>query len=199
MESFLNNQELAVVLAEFRTSGNSPERTAIKLIKNFLPAIKQLSSTYPGFWTEDLIQEGKIALLHAAQKFPANGNAADFFKYAYAAIKNRIINFYNVVVKKQPTTIELILDEDDSEDNRVGFSDDYNFSENRVIAIDLKMQLSDSALAKSGLKPKEITAFRMYFIDGKKLSEIADALNVSDSQVSRLMISAREKVKQILK
>jgi RNA polymerase sigma factor (sigma-70 family) len=200
VESYLNNQELAVALAEIRTSRTAPERTANKLIKSFLPAIKQLASTYPGMWHDDIIQEGKIALLRAAQKFPDTKSVNEFFNYAYTAIKNCIINFYNRVVKRQPKTVELILsdDDDDSQENRFAFSDDYNAVGNREQRIDLNMLLSIEALANAGLKAKEVQAFRMYFIEDRTLAEVAAELEISDSQASRLMNSAREKVKQIL-
>lgn len=200
MESYLNNQELAVVLAQVRMPALS-ERTVNKLINNFLPAIKQLVSTYPSMWKDDLVQEGKIALLNAAQKFPADKSISEFFNYAYTAIKNRLIRFYNAVVKKQPQTVELIIadDDDDNEERRLSFSDDYSIARTREKAIDIKMHLSDEALAEAGLKPKEIQAFHLYFIHDLTLADVADELGLSDTQASRLMNSAREKVKQILK
>ncbi|MDB5143415.1 MAG: hypothetical protein JWQ66_2128 [Mucilaginibacter sp.] len=200
MESYLNNQELAILLAEFNSSGTAPERTANKLIKNFLPAISHFASRYPAFWKDDLVQEGKIALLQAARKFPG-GSVSEFFSYAYAAIKNRIISFYNAFVKRQPQTVELILasEDDDHPQYQVEYSDDYDIVANREKAYDLKTQLSDETLTHSGLSQKEIQVFNLYFIKDRTLTEIAEELEISGSQASRLKISAREKVKQILK
>ena len=199
MESYLNNQELAVLLADFNSSGTAPERTANKLIKNFLPAITHFASRYPVFWKDDLVQEGKIALLQAARKFPG-GSVSEFFRYAYTAIKNRIISFYDAFVQRQPQTVELILaGEDDDWQHQVEYSDDYNIVANREKAYDLKTQLSEEALIHSGLCQKEIQVFQLYFIKDQTLAEIAVELEISDSQASRLKKSAQDKIKQILK
>jgi RNA polymerase sigma factor (sigma-70 family) len=201
VKSRLNNQELAVVLADFRTFQNTPERIVNKLIKNFLPAIKQLTATYPELWKEDLIQEGKIALLYAARNFHSNKSVCEFFNYAYTAIKNRILNFYNSIIKKQPQTVELIPWDNDDDNNEwwFSFSDDYGVANNFDKAFDIKIQLTEDALIKAGLKLKEVKVFRSYFLSNNTLQETADELKLSVTQVSRLMNSARLKVKQILK
>jgi RNA polymerase sigma factor (sigma-70 family) len=200
MESYLDNQELAVVLAEIRTSSTATERTANKLIKNFLPAIEQLASTYPKFWEKDFVQEGKIALLRAAQKYPVAKNVGDFFKYAYTAIKNHLLNFYYAVIKRQPETVELILDEDEdeSQDKRLGYSDDYNIVINCEQAIDFRLLLTEEGLGKAGFKTKEIRAFRLYFIEDYTLADVAAQLEISDTQASRLMNRVRDYIKEIL-
>jgi RNA polymerase sigma factor (sigma-70 family) len=201
MQTTLCSEDLAIALAEIRTTPVVSSKTATKIINNFLPAIQQIASSFPKFWIDDFIQEGKIALLNAARKFPAEGNVKDFIKYAAKAIRNHLTNFYHAVVTRQPEIQDspvYLVDENEYEESYLKYSDEPNAEKNRALAIDLRQQLSETGMLKNGFTQKEVKAFQDYYIYGYSVNEIAIRLNISVSQASKIKNRARNKARTIL-
>ena len=201
MQTTLCSEDLAIALAEIRSIPVVSSRTATKLINNFLPAIEQIASTFPNFWLDDFIQEGKIALLKAAHKFPAEANVKDFIKYAARAIRNHLTNFYHAVITRQPDLQDTPLycvEDDEYEESYLKYSDEPYAEKNRALAIDLRQHLNEAGMAKNGFTEKEIKAFQDYYIYGYSVNEIALRLGVSVSLASKIKNRARNKARAIL-
>lgn len=178
----------ASLLAEFRKSGNNSQ-TFTKLVNFFQPDLKQIAARYPHFWKDDFIQEGTLGLFNAAKKYSNNADSLKFYFYAYKAIRSRMHNYWVSTMVRQPQ-IEGNLEQDSGLQLPV-------YETSITWDIDFKYYFSPETLTINGLSENEITAIDLHLI-GYTGTEIAQEMNLSEGQVSKLIKNAKRKTQKVL-
>lgn len=139
--------------------------------------------------TEDLVQEGMCGLYSAMVSF--TGQNADFSAYAYACIKNRILD----VVRTSSNNKNLALN------NFLPMPDDGLVSDARNPEDELiKSENSNEFLGvlKNNLSPFEYAVMTLY-IDGVSTAEITRMLGAGYKQVDNAIMRAKRKLQKVLK
>lgn len=157
---------------------------ADELIKRFAPSVFKRAARYSASISEDLAQEGFLALLDAVRSYSPD-RGASFSTFAQLCIRNRMIN----VCKRVITDCDELSDEQDRPD------DPAVIPENIVVeqsSVDEIYSVLNSRLSK--LELKVLT----YYVAGLPYSEIADKLGVSKKTVDNAVQRMRKKVRDLL-
>lgn len=213
-----SSDELANLFMQCRTSQTNSRQFSL-LEKGFMPKIKQLASKYSNFWNEDFIQEGRIGLLKAFHKFPETSDCSQFENYASLVISNQMIDFYRHVIGKslveitevdfegnastykQPIFINppvYTSEEDDSLEYILNFPSQEDYVTSTTLTIDFNLCLNKNVMQKNNFTDKEIKVFDLHFNKGYNVTEVAEKINLSISQTSKIISKTKPKVQQLL-
>ncbi|MGN0804333.1 MAG: sigma-70 family RNA polymerase sigma factor [Candidatus Coproplasma sp.] len=139
--------------------------------------------------TEDLVQEGMCGLYSAMISFKGESG---FAPYAYACIRNRILDAVKRYGAKDYPPLELNADYNDGEegaDNSVNPEDALLYNEEKREFF---------TAMKKALSKLEYDAVRMY-IDGATMAEISSSLCITYKQVDNALTRAKSKLKELKK
>lgn len=170
------------------------------LVAKFQPLIEVLATKVSLAWKDDLIQEGNIALIKAAEKFPSTENYNRFLDYAYQSIKNGMLYFIRNTSKKQPNYVDSLeaLSEDENGDTIYEIPHPINYVTSITLAIDFKYLLNSSSMKKNQFTDKEIKIFDLHFNKGYSVTEVASKIDLSVSRISKIICKTKFKVQQLL-
>lgn len=138
--------------------------------------------------TEDLVQEGMCGLYSAMSAFSGDGAFAPF---AYACVRNRIVDALKHGGRGVPQTACLTF----SEDEECGASNGFSPEE---VLINTENKNEFSEVIKSALSDLELKALEMY-VDGATMSEMTEALGKTYKQIDNALDRAKRKLKNIRK
>lgn len=136
--------------------------------------------------TEDLVQEGMCGLYSAITAYSGDGAFAPF---AYACIRNRIVDAFKRSAKGQSTVCAPFSEEDGGEVFAFSPEDALINSENKN---------EFSAAMRSVLSDLELKAIEMY-VDGATMSEMTVSLGLTYKQLDNALARAKRKLKNIRK
>lgn len=150
---------------------------------------------------EDLIQEGYIGLITAANKYRRDlENPTKFITYAVYWIYQKMNRFINQKNTNNEISIYTPTNEDDTElvDNIE--SDDYGFEnvEERIYIQHLHEELEEVMLDNNSLRERKILKLH-YGWDNTKcmtLSEIGEVFNISGSGIRQIEAGALRKIRK---
>lgn len=163
-----------------------------KLVENNIPLIYYIAKRYPSFPIEEEIGRLHIALCEAALSFDV-GKKIKFSTYASTVITNKILMYFRYMNKPINKNVISIYTElgvqwdDDSPPQIIDTLSSGNLEDN-VIHFDLQKELTEM----------EYNAC-MLAIEGFKQEIIAEKLNLSQSYVSRVLKSAKKKLKKVMR
>jgi len=192
-----------VAIVQANTSG-APDATE-KIISEFTGLIsRQAFSCHHPHIYDDLVQEGRIALLAAINNFNPSRRAR-FSTYATTCIRNRMISyairetahFYNKDRRRiypgdrsaaersdvPPTTLEELASDGSSEADMVEL-------------LHLRRYQERLQPALSSLPVRQRQALTLHFRNGKPAAEVATTLNVSRPRVTALIQAALERMRR---
>ncbi len=180
MAGNLSDEQL---IAAFRSGDNDACEEILLRYKNKVLAVAR------GYFltdcdTEDLVQEGMCGLYSAIMAFKGDGSFAPF---AYACIKNRIVDEF----KRSSGNVPTLVIKPFSEDEEGGVSSDLS-PEDELINSEESRELTETM--KSSLSKLELKALEMY-VDGATMNEIASALNLTYKQLDNALSRAKRKLK----
>ena len=145
---------------------------------------------------DDVLQVAYLGLVKAAKAFDENKNNK-FSTYAIATIRGVLINFVSRDKKynsSRGTPHNLVMAsyeaerENGSLESRIGTD---NFEDRLIIRSDL-----NKAIKEFSVKEKQV--LKLYFINDLYQSEIAEIINTSQNQVSRIKKRIVKKLKDSL-
>lgn len=137
--------------------------------------------------TEDLVQEGMCGLYSAMTAYSGEGAFAPF---AYACIRNRIVDAFKRSARGQATACKPFSEEEDG-----GVSLAFS-PEDALINSENKNEFS--AVMRSALSDLEFKALEMY-VDGATMSEMTSSLGLTYKQLDNALARAKRKLKSIRK
>ncbi len=171
----LNREEEALLWKQYKEEGILEARQS--LIEHYQPLVfgEAMKHKVQEAVTLDLIQEGTVGLMEAAEKYnPETGVA--FSLFAIHRIRGRIINFL------QKEGNEVLIDYEDTES-----------SISQVITPDTPFESADRMVlngainrAMNRLPDKEKDVIRSVYLEEQTAQETASALEVSTAYVYRL-------------
>lgn len=138
--------------------------------------------------TEDLVQEGMCGLYSAITSFNAE---TPFAPYAYACIKNRILDAVKRCGAKNLTEVALVPF---SEEGEGGAAIAFN-PEDALIGSEDSREFSKKM--KSALSPLEYSVLSMY-IYGATLQEISEKFNLTYKQTDNALARSKNKIKKLI-
>lgn len=136
---------------------------------------------------EELYSLSFLGLTKAARNFDPKKNIA-FSTFAYTCIKNEILFFYRI--NKKHTNLSI---DNEVVDNKIFeeiMSDDINV-ENEILS---KLEINDLYKYISTL-PEIERDILLYYLQGKKMTEIAKILGYTQSNISRLYHKALNRLR----
>lgn len=167
----------------------SPENLS-SIISQFMPFIEKKVSSYKlnGFSKEDLIQEGRIALLSAVNTYKEE-KGVSFEAYAKRCISNGLASFirFNLSLKSKPLSGYASLDDEEI----VSLSDPIDkLLEKEALEL-FKDKLSES------LSENEKRVLGLY-LRGEGNKQIAILLKSDEKSVQNALYRIRQKIKKII-
>lgn len=177
-------------LAALIKSGDS--EAFAELMERYIPAIRAKVSPFhaDGIETDDLCQEGLLALLLAAKKFdPKNG--ASFRTYADVCISNRVIMAYRSAVggKNRPLSNFVSLSGEDAPEFPADCSADPEvLLDDRESSEIIRREMEEI------LTPMELRALKLY-LGGCSYREIAKKMSVTEKAADNALQRARNKLR----
>lgn len=176
---------------ELITAFRGGDRAACdELLNKYKPIVLRVARRFflTGGETEDLVQEGMCGLYSAMQNF----KSGDFSSYAYACIKNRIVD----VVKHSASNKNYALNNSMPIDGGAAeLSSDIVNPEDELINCESRNELEN--LMKGALSPLEYKVMAMY-VDGAPMSEICSALDKNYKSVDNAISRSKNKLQKIL-
>lgn len=169
-------------------------RLVVFVAKKFIPTGNNI---------DDLVSIGSIGLIKAVNSFKFDKNIK-LATYAARCIENEILMFLR---KTQKLKNEVSLDEPiktDAEGNELALCDVIPINDDEAmlkpIEDDLEKTALRNAIAQLDIKEQEIMNMRFGFegFEEKTQKEVADALGISQSYISRLEKKIIEKLKKSL-
>jgi len=172
------------------------------LLKCFTPVISKLAKNYPPKWQGDLTQEGSIALYNASKKFIILPLLDDFRPYANKAIKRRMIDFYRIHIMRSPITEDIhstMIDSDYDETTELisNFTAEPEFVTTTDFELDYQIIFSEGTLKANSFLPIEIDVIKLNMSFDFNVTEIAEQMNVSVGQASKILTRAKAKSAQL--
>jgi len=170
------------------------------LVAKFQLLIEALATKISPAWRNDLVHEGKIALLKAAKKFPSTKDPSCFLNYAYKAVKRGMLYFVRTTVKKQPKYVESLEAMADNDNDKRLYQIPYpvDYVTSTTLSIDFKYLLNEDYMKKNHFTEREIKIFDMHFNKGYNVSEVAEKISLSVPQTSKLISKTKTKIQQLL-
>lgn len=182
LDAMEDNELIAIFRGEKDTRRG---RNAVSaLISRYLKLIKKEASLFScgSAETEDLAQEGLLALMRAAEFFDES-KGAKFSSFAYICITNGIKNAAAKLNSGGSTSDDLDSAEDTSTPENIWFE---------------KQAVSDLYSEIAALLSKmEWKIFRLY-LDGASYNEIAVRLGITEKSVDNAVFRMRKKLKKLL-
>ena len=190
-DSELNDSELAILFRE----GNSD--AFIELAARFVIPIRSMAASFRSLETEDLCQEGLIALMRAAQTYDEKG-AAKFSTYASSCIYNRFVSLLRKSGNKNaiPNSSIVYLSDENSGDVINAVSSAFALDPEFLLMERENLQRLRSKLCDI-LSENELKVFNMY-ANGYKYGEISKALSVSYKFVDNAITRIKKKLRNHL-
>lgn len=182
------------------------EEARATLIERNLRLVAHIAKKYTGPATsqDDLISIGTIGLIKAVNTYSGK-KSTRLATYAAKCIENEILMSIRASKRiKQEVSLSLPIGTD-KDGNEISFNDILGTDTDEIIdAIDLKIRVSKLHLAigKALTEREQAVIIYRYGLDGfepKPQREIAKALGISRSYVSRIEKKALEKLKDYLK
>ena len=174
------------------------ESAIARLISMHLDYIEKRARVYASFSveSEDLVQEGLIALIQAVKTYDFQGEAS-FRTYACKCIDNRFLSVLRGGLRQKdiPAARTVSLDEEPSGKLNAGLlSENTNSPEDIVIGREkMKVILDDVKSLLSGFEWDTL----ILFLDGYSYSEIAKRLGASEKSVDNALQRIRRKFKSV--
>ncbi|MGN0814090.1 MAG: sigma-70 family RNA polymerase sigma factor [Candidatus Coproplasma sp.] len=140
--------------------------------------------------TEDLVQEGMCGLYSAMLNYKSGDR--DFSAYAYACIKNRILD----VVKANSNFKNAALNNSLPIDGEERLYSHRSSPEDELINSESESELN--SVLKRNLSPLEYKVMSMY-VDGVSMSGICESLGKSYKTVDNAIMRAKRKLQKIYK
>lgn len=191
MDYQYNDYELIYMIKE------SSEEALKIIIDKYDPIIKSMAFSYVkkysifNFDEEDLIQEGRIALCNAINKYDENKNVL-FYSFLLLCVKGAMNNIVRKAFRKQDLLIEDYI-ECENYDMNIADKDCYNPSN---ICEDFEME-KYIIYFKNTLNDLESAIFELR-LNNFKYSEIASLLDIKIKKVDNEMIKIKMKLKKYL-
>ena len=161
-----------------------------ELLNKYKPTVLRVARRFflTGGETEDLVQEGMCGLYAAMQNF----GEGDFSSYAYACIKNRIVDAVRCSSgnKNYALNSSLPIDGQQAE-----FMFNASNPEDELINCESRNELE--VLMKNALSPLEYRVMAMY-VDGSSMAEICSALGKNYKSVDNAITRSKNKLQKIL-
>lgn len=145
---------------------------------------------------EDLIQEGYLGLIAAAEKYEFDlENSAKFVTYAVYWIEQKIKRFLKYRNTNDETSLNIpVGDENNSElqDIIQYKNNDYEKVEDKIWREELRAELEKVMIEAISLRAREIIKFRYGWDNGKEMTmqEIADIFEITPERVRQLIYRA---------
>lgn len=162
-----------------------------ELLNKYKPVVLRVARRFflSGGETEDLVQEGMCGLYSAMLTF----ECGDFSSYAYACIKNRMVDAVkrSLSGKNQALNSSLPIDGDVLEIVSRAFS-----PEDSLINSENLSELSN--LLKRSLSPFEYRVMTLY-VDGASMNEICAAVGKNYKSVDNAIARSKGKLQKILR
>lgn len=180
-------------LANLFKSGNIDAFTT--LAARFVVPIRSKAASFRSLETEDLCQEGLIALMYAAKSYDSEKEAS-FQTYANSCIYNRFVSLLrksdnkNTVPKSETISIY-----DNSDDLITSVSSEKTDPQFLIIERENLQRLLSKL--RDILSDNEMKVFNMY-ISGYRYGEISKALSVSYKFVDNAITRIKRKIKKNL-
>jgi len=187
--SELSNSELANL---FRSGHSDAFAT---LAARFVIPIRNTAASFRSLETEDLCQEGLIALMRAAKSYNEESNAS-FSTYANSCIKNSFISLLRKSGNKNVIPHDSIISLNDSDDYILKSAQSFSTDPQYLMIERENLQRLQSKL-RDILSENELKVFNMY-ISGYKYGEISKALSVSYKFVDNAITRIKKKIKDQL-
>jgi RNA polymerase sigma factor (sigma-70 family) len=178
-----------------------------ELVQANLRLVVHIAKRYhnKGVSISDLIQEGNIGLIKAAEKFDVERNLR-FSTYATWWIKQGILRALNKAYKTKPETLV-----DGSTPGLLGkgeggaeisclvecIADDYDLLED-IIAFEIRNKVDEAVkrlIDKGLLSNKDVTAFRARVYLEKTLDEIGQELELTRERIRQIEVNVKERLK----
>jgi len=141
-----------------------------------------------GFDTDDLVQEGSMALVRAIQKFEP-GFEATFYSYAQSAIRRAIMYFLRSHLRKGGGELPV-------EPHRFFNQPKYAYTQPMAIEEEKRPDVIQEALTdESFLSAFEKECLRLH-LDGYPYVEIAERLAISEKGVDNALGRCRQKMRK---
>lgn len=184
--------------------GNTEARNI--LIERNLRLVAHIAKKYagPSYCQDDLISIGTIGLIKAVSTY-TSGKSTRLATYAAKCIENEILmNIRSTKKNRQEVSLNLPIGTD-RDGNEISFNDILGTDADEILdTISLKIQVGKLYQAlQDVLTPRERTVILCrYGLSGRQplpQREIAKALGISRSYVSRIEKKALEKLKESLK
>lgn len=176
--SELSNEELVRLCKEDKASALT------ELILRFNNTIRSRAESFSGAASDDLAQEGFIALLSAVRSYDPDKNAS-FMTYAQQCIRNRMITCYTrskADFDELPEELELPDDPAEIPENKVL---------ERSAAEELYRRVSEE------LSELELSVLQLY-LSRVSYSEISEKLGISQKSVDNAVQRIRRKLRNVL-
>lgn len=174
----LSDEKLVELCREDKVSA------ADELIRRFAPSVFKRAASYSASLSEDLAQEGFLALLDAVRSYSPD-RGASFSTFAQLCIRNRMIN----VCKRVLNDCDELSEDLDRPDDPAGIPENIVVQQSSV---DELYSMLNSELSKLELKVLR------YYVAGLPYSEIADKLGVTKKTVDNAVQRMRKKVRDLL-
>jgi RNA polymerase sporulation-specific sigma factor len=162
---------------------NGDEDSREKIILAYRPMVfwlaKKFRAPYNSY--QDLIQEGMLGLITAADNFEPE-RSAKFITYAYYKVRGRMANFLSRSEAKAPLPVE-----DDCLERRDSFEADVDRMEWRISL--------GEGLDKLPQKEKDVV--RSLIVEGKRVCDVAEEFGVGASHIYRIQRSAVARLKAL--
>lgn len=183
-----NRQTDEQLIKNFRGGDNNACEELLMRYKNTVLSVARHFFLVGGD-TEDLVQEGMCGLYSAMTSFKGESS---FAPYAYACIRNRILDAVKRYGAKDYPPLELNNDYDDGDDG----ADRTANPEDALLDSEEKREFF--AAMEKALSKLEYDAVRMY-IDGATMAEIAKSLDITYKQADNALTRAKNKLKRLKK
>jgi RNA polymerase sigma factor (sigma-70 family) len=195
--SKLKSGEAAELLLAYKASPTSYATNT--LVAKFQPLIEATACQICPLWKTDLMQEGNIALINAANKITYKTDPRSFLDYAYKSIKRGMLYFIRSNASKQPkhvSSLDAIFEKEGNNVFQIPHPIDY--LQTTTLSIDCKILLNKIIMSKHQFSDKEVKAFDLHFNKEYNVSEVAKKLNISVSQASKILTKTKAKAQQLL-
>ena len=180
----------------YRIREENEDEALQDILQKYLPIIKSIAFSlketfnYLSLDEEDLIQEGRIALVEAVRTFDTTKEVL-FYTYVILLIRRSMLNYVRFLNAKKNTVINFSYDYLDYENFLI---DEVNLPDNYVLEEELFNYLTEF---KNSLTFEEALIFEMRF-NSFSYDEIANFLEISKKRIDNTMNKIRKKLKKYL-
>lgn len=150
---------------------------------------------------EDLIQEGTIGLIIAAQRYSSNiENSANFITYSFYWIYQKINRFIKERNTNEVRSLNVSIGSDGNETELIDMVDSNDDSveniEDKLYLQQLRKELEETIISYNTLREREV--LKLYFgwdTSAISMKDIGDILNISKDRVKQIKVAAINKIR----